>query len=209
MTEQLRVTAYVKRLLYLGKQICHHTLEDLSICLRISNKLYRINRWVNYFLIRLSTMGVLFSSCLFSERNASFARWGRRFNNIILAMRNFVFMKITILTFQSFNKREEKIKWTYIFPYRYDLCKEKVFFNNTDVWCFDLFHRREKNIMTNVFPYRYGWLLLKPGPGLWTRTLGPGPGPRSWTRTLKNLDSEKPGPWKTWNKYRIKKYVWL
>ena len=149
--------------------------------------------------------GVLFSSCLFSERNA----WGRRFNNIILAMRNFVFMKITILTFQSFNKREEKIKWTYIFPYRYDLCKEKVFFNNTDVWCFDLFHRREKNIMTNVFPYRYGWLLLKPGPGLWTRTLGPGPGPRSWTRTLKNLDSEKPGPWKTWNKYRIKKYVWL
>ena len=47
--------------------------------------------------------------------------------------------------------------------------------------------------MTNVFPYRYGWLLLKPGPGLWTRTLGPGPGPRSWTPTLKNLDPEKTG----------------
>ena len=24
------------------------------------------------------------------------------------------------------------------------------------------------------------------------------PGPRPWTRTLKNLDPEKPGPWKTW-----------
>ena len=36
----------------------------LLICLRISNKLYRINRWVNYFLIQLSTTGILFSSCL-------------------------------------------------------------------------------------------------------------------------------------------------
>ena len=24
------------------------------------------------------------------------------------------------------------------------------------------------------------------------------PRPRPWTRTLKNLDSEKPGPWKIW-----------
>ena len=32
---------------------------------------------------------------------------------------------------------------------------------------------------------------------------------KTWTRTLKNLYSEKPGPWKTWNKYRIKKYAWL
>ena len=38
----------------------------------------------------------------------------------------------------------------------------------------------------------------------WTRTLDPGPGPR-----IPDADPEKPGPWKTWNKYRIKKYVWL
>ena len=44
--------------------ICHHTLEDLSICLHISNNLYRINLWINYFLIRLSTTELLFSSCL-------------------------------------------------------------------------------------------------------------------------------------------------
>ena len=30
---------------------------------------------------------------------------------------------------------------------------------------------------------------------------------KAWTQTLKNLDSEKPGPWKTWNKYGMKKYV--
>ena len=56
----------------------------------------------------------------------------------------------------------------------------------------------------------------------WTRTLDldsekPGlkkkmdlgkPWPRK-TWTLKNLDPKKPGSWKTWNKYRIKKYVWL
>ena len=35
-------------------------------------------------------------------------------------------------------------------------------------------------------------LLLKPGPK--TQTLDQGPGP--WTRTLRNLDSERPGPWK-------------
>ena len=46
------------------------------------------------------------------------------------------------------------------------------------------------------------WLLLKPGPRPWTRTLKnldpEKPGPRkTWTLktwTLKNLDSEKPGP---------------
>ena len=52
-----------------------------------------------------------------------------------------------------------------------------------------------------------------PGPWTWTRTLNPDPEPGPWTRTLnpepwirtlKNLDSQKPGPWKTWNKYRIK-----
>ena len=55
-------------------------------------------------------------------------------------------------------------------------------------------------------------LLLKPGPGPWTRTLDPDPGPGTWTLnqdpslgpwtldpdpktwTLKNLDPEKPGP---------------
>ena len=30
----------------------------------------------------------------------------------------------------------------------------------------------------------------------------------TWTRTL-DPDSEKHGPWKTWNKYGIKKYVWI
>ena len=126
LAEKLRVTAYVKRLLYLGKKICHHTLQDLSICLRISNKLYRINRWVNYFLIRLSTTGSFFQIVYRSERNVSFACWGQHVN-IILAMRNFVFMKIIILTFESFNRREEKVKWTYIFSYSYGLYKEKVF----------------------------------------------------------------------------------
>ena len=60
-----------------------------------------------------------------SKRNISFAWWGWHFNNIILAMLNFIFI---ILTFQSFNRGEEKVKWTYIFPYRYDLYKEKIFF---------------------------------------------------------------------------------
>ena len=139
-TEHLRVAAYVKRLLYLGKQICHHTLHDLSICLRISKKLYRINRWVNYLLIQLST-----------ERNVSFAWWGRYFNNIILAMRNSVSMKKILLTFQSFNWRKEKIKWTYIFPYRYDFYTKKIFFNNTDVWRFDLSIEEKKKYNEKCF----------------------------------------------------------
>ena len=48
-----------------------------------------------------------------------------------------------------------------------------------------------------------GYLVLKPGPGLWTRTLDPGSGP--WTRALtlepdpENLDPEIPGPSNTWN----------
>ena len=41
-----------------------HTLKGLSVCLFISNKLYRINRWVSYFRIWLSTTGILLSSCL-------------------------------------------------------------------------------------------------------------------------------------------------
>ena len=45
------------------------------------------------------------------------------------------------------------------------------------------------------------WLLLKPGPGLWTwtlKSLDPEK-PGSWkTLTLKNLSPKKPGPWKTW-----------
>ena len=44
-------------------------------------------------------------------------------------------------------------------------------------------------------------LLLKPGPGPWTRILDPtldlDPGSGSWTQTL-YPDPEKPGPWKTW-----------
>ena len=39
----------------------------------------------------------------------------------------------------------------------------------------------------------------------WTPNSGLGP----WTWTLKDLDSGKPGPWKTWYEYCIKKYVWL
>ena len=81
-------------------------------------------------------MGSFFPVIYCSERNISFAWWGH-FNNIILAMQNFIFMKIIILTFQSFNRREENIKWLFlykIFPYCYDLYKEKIFFNNTDVW---------------------------------------------------------------------------
>ena len=37
---------------------------------------------------------------------------------------------------------------------------------------------------------------LDPDPEPWTRILDPDPGPVPWTRTLK-----------TWNKYRIEKYV--
>ena len=75
------------------------------------------------------------------------------------------------------------------------------------------------------------WLLLKPGPRPWTRTLknlgAEKPAPRKiWTLKIldpENLGSEKPGPrktwilknvdpeihesWKTWSKYGIKKYV--
>ena len=45
------------------------------------------------------------------------------------------------------------------------------------------------------------WLLLKPGPRLWTRTLKSldPEKPGSWkTWTLKNLSPEKRGPWKKW-----------
>ena len=56
----------------------------------------------------------------------------------------------------------------------------------------------------NFFVFTYtclSWLLLKPGPGPWNRTLKnldpkkPGPW-KTWT--LKNLDPDKCGPWKTW-----------
>ena len=42
---------------------------------------------------------------------------------------------------------------------------------------------------------------LEPEPWTWT--------PDSDPKNLdpENLDPEKPGPWKTWNKYWIKKYV--
>ena len=42
------------------------------------------------------------------------------------------------------------------------------------------------------------WLLLKPGPRPWTRTLDQDPELGPWTQTLRNLDSEKPGPSKSW-----------
>ena len=53
---------------------------------------------------------------------------------------------------------------------------------------------------------------------IWTRNLDPGPekpgpilkpGPRPWSETLKNSNPEKYEPWKTWNKYEIKKHGWL
>ena len=47
-----------------------------------------------------------------------------------------------------------------------------------------------------LFRAYFKWLVLKPGPRPWTRTLDPDhekPGARK-TWTLKNLDSEKPGP---------------
>ena len=68
-------------------------------------------------------------------------------------MQNFIFTKIMILTFQSFNRREEKIKWTFIFPYRYDFYKQ----NNTDVFLiiltFDvlIFSRREERYNDKCF----------------------------------------------------------
>ena len=44
----------------------------LLICLRISNKLYRINRWVNYFLIRRSTTGIFNGHCPVTKQKKSF-----------------------------------------------------------------------------------------------------------------------------------------
>ena len=76
--------------------------------------------------LRNKPLGKLFSNSTINHGNSFFqlfiivretlflAWWGRHFNNIILVMRNFIFMKIIILTFQSFNRRQEKIKWTYI-----------------------------------------------------------------------------------------------
>ena len=135
---------------YLWATASYHNLQDLSICLRISNKLNRINRWVNYFLIRLSISEDFFPVVHCSERSVSFVWWGGHFNNIILAMQNFIFLKI-ILMFQSFNRRDEKIEWTYIFPYRYDLYKENIFLNDTDVWRFDLFIEEKKKYNNKCF----------------------------------------------------------
>ena len=96
--------------------------------------------------------GKFFSAVVYcSERKVSSAWWGQHFNNIILEIRNFIFLKIIILTFQSFNRREEKIKWRYIFPYRYDLYKENIFFNNTEVWRFDLFIEEKKKYNEKCF----------------------------------------------------------
>ena len=151
MTEHIRVTALVKRLFYLRKQFAIIPSKNFQFALNfISNKLYRINCWVSYFLIRLSTMGSFCLVVYCSKRNVSFAWWEQHFNNIILAMRNFIFMKI-ILTFQSFNRREEKIKWRYIFPYLCDLYIEEIFFNNTDVWRFDLFIEEKKKYNDKYF----------------------------------------------------------
>ena len=49
---------------------------------------------------------------------------------------------------------------------------------------------------------------LEPEP--WTST--PDPEPKNLdpeNLDPENLDPEKPAPWKAWNKYWIKKYVWL
>ena len=53
--------------------------------------------------------------------------------------------------------------------------------------------------IVNFFEFKGYFYNLDPDPGSGAWTLEPDP---------KNLDPG-PEPWKTWNKYRIKKYVWL
>ena len=68
------------------------------------------------------------------------------YNNIILAVRNFKFIKIIILTFQSFTRREEKIN-EHIFFHIVMICIKKRHFLiilNFDVSIFSL--NRRKNI---------------------------------------------------------------
>ena len=62
-------------------------------------------------------LGKLFSNSTVNHGNSFFQLFIIVRETLFLAwlvMRNFILMKITILTFQSFNRREEKIKWTYI-----------------------------------------------------------------------------------------------
>ena len=59
-------------------------------------------------------------------------------------MRNCLFMKI--------------IKWTYFFTYRYDLCKEKIFFNNTDVWRFFRFSDVVLLLSIRKWIIEFSWL---------------------------------------------------
>ena len=53
----------------------------------------------------------------------------------------------------------------------------------------------------NYFFWNY-FLLIFPGYKFCLATS------ETWTRTL-DPDSEKHGSWKTWNKYEVKKYVWI
>ena len=51
------------------------------------------------------------------------------------------------MTFQSFNRREEKIKWTFFHRWRFFhiiMIFIKIFFNHTDVWRLDLFIEEKK-----------------------------------------------------------------
>ena len=131
LTEQLRVTAYVKRLPW-ETNLPSYPPKPFNLPLyfkqtfqnKLLSKLFSnliINHWISFPVVYCSKRHISFAWC----------RW--HFNNIILVMQISIFLKIIILTFQSFNRREEKIKWTYLFPCHYDLYKEKVLFNNTDV----------------------------------------------------------------------------
>ena len=64
----------------------------------------------------------------------------------------------------------------------------------------DISQRFRKQVHDNGYFYN---LDPDPRPGPWTLD----PDPKNLDP--ENLDHEKPGPWKTWNKYRIKNYVWL
>ena len=58
------------------------------------------------------------------------------------------------------------------------------------------------------FFYITFWFIVTATSKTWTQTLDPDPGPwKTWTQktcTLKNMDPEKHGSWKTWNKYALR-----
>ena len=112
LTEQLRVTAFVKRLLYLAKQILSKNFQIAFVFqTNFTEQTKPLSKLFSNSVINYVKFFFLIVYC--SERNVSFDWWVRHFKDIIYAMRNFIFMKIIILTFQSFVRRDEKIKWTY------------------------------------------------------------------------------------------------